>query len=80
MASPYRDLILELLHEIGELEDPQVIENWIRVEHSALDRLSRDQFRREVIAAVQCERIRVEMCERDDEDAIDGLPRRRLVS
>lgn len=61
MASPHRDVILALLAELGEIADPQIVENWIRIEYPALDGLSHEQLKVEVENALHCERIREEM-------------------
>jgi hypothetical protein len=57
MASLYRDIILEILQELGEVADPLIIEGWIRVEHRTLDALSRDQLKFEVETAIECQRF-----------------------
>jgi hypothetical protein len=54
----YRDLIREDAAALGYAgADPRHIEAWMRLEHSTLDILSREQFRTEVGVAITCMRL-----------------------
>ena len=53
--SAYYDRIREIVAAAGAIgTDPRHVEAWMRLEHSTLDGLSVDGFRREVIIALEC--------------------------
>ena len=52
MASVYAKSIRDILQRTGRTEiDPAIIEAWMRVEHTALDHLSPEQFTTSVCTA-----------------------------
>ena len=54
----YRQLIRESMVRQGLIgaADPRHVEAWMRSENGTLDRLSREEFDREVRVAVECSR------------------------
>ena len=53
--SGYQQTIRETAARLGRVgANPRYVEAWMRLEHSALDGLSRDAFRDEVEVAITC--------------------------